>query len=66
LHAVLCNGFDLIKALTVGEAPELRPAPDEVLVNVHAASVSHMDTAAITRCGRPYPTCQEQTPDRDR
>jgi NADPH:quinone reductase len=49
LRAVLCNGFDGIKALTVGEAPEPRPAPDEVLVDVYAASVSYMDYLMI--CG---------------
>jgi NADPH2:quinone reductase len=43
LRAVLCNAFDGIEALTVGEAPEPRPQADEVLVDVHAASVSYMD-----------------------
>ena len=46
---VLCNGFDGIKALTVGEAPEPHLAPDEVLIDVHAASVSYMDYLMI--CG---------------
>ena len=49
MRAVLCNGFDGIKALTVGEAPEPHPAPDEVLIDVHAASVSYMDYLMI--CG---------------
>ena len=49
LRAVLCNEFDGIKALTVGEAPEPQPAPDEVLIDVHAASVSYMDYLMI--CG---------------
>jgi NADPH:quinone reductase len=49
LRAVLCNGFDGIKALTVGEAPEPHAAPDEVLIEVHAASVSYMDYLMI--CG---------------
>jgi NADPH2:quinone reductase len=49
LRAVLCNGFEGIKALTVGEAPEPRPGPDEVLVDVYAASVSYMDYLMI--CG---------------
>jgi NADPH:quinone reductase len=49
LRAVLCKSFDGIKALTVGEAPEPHPAPDEVLVDVHAASVSYMDYLMI--CG---------------
>ena len=46
---MLCNGFDGTKALTVGEAPEPHPAPDEVLIDVHAASVSYMDYLMI--CG---------------
>ena len=49
MRAVLCKSFDGIKALTVGEAPEPHPAPDEVLVDVHAASVSYMDYLMI--CG---------------
>src|SRR5262245_18952394 len=49
LRAVLCNAFDGIKALTVGEAPEPRPRADEVLIEVHAASVSYMDYLMI--CG---------------
>jgi NADPH2:quinone reductase len=49
LRAVLCNGFEGIKALTIGTAPEPHPALDEVLVDVHAASVSYMDYLMI--CG---------------
>jgi NADPH:quinone reductase len=43
MRAVLCNAFDGIKALTIGEAEEPRPRADEVLIDVHAASVSYMD-----------------------
>jgi NADPH2:quinone reductase len=43
LRAVLCNAFDGIGALTTGEVPEPRPQADEVLIDVHAASVSYMD-----------------------
>jgi len=43
MRAVLCNGFDGIKALSVGEAAEPHPGGDEVLIDVHAASVSYMD-----------------------
>ena len=49
MRAVLCKGFDGTKSLTVGEAPEPHPAPDEVLIDVHAASVSYMDYLMI--CG---------------
>ena len=43
MRAVLCNAFEGAKALTVGETPEPRPRANEVLVDVHAASVSYMD-----------------------
>ena len=49
MRAVLCNGFDGIKALSVGEAAEPHPGGDEVLIDVHAASVSYMDYLMI--CG---------------
>jgi NADPH:quinone reductase len=49
VRAVLCNSFDGIKALSVGETAEPRPAEDEVLIDVHAASVSYMDYLMI--CG---------------
>jgi NADPH2:quinone reductase len=49
LRAILCTAFDGTKALTVGEAPEPRPRADEVLIDVHAASVSYMDYLMI--CG---------------
>jgi NADPH:quinone reductase len=49
MRAVLCNAFDGIKALSVGEAAEPLPAADEVLIDVHAASVSYMDYLMI--CG---------------
>ena len=41
--------FDGIKALTIGEAEEPRPQANEVLINVHAASVSYMDY--LMACG---------------
>src|SRR5579859_493665 len=47
--AVLCNAFEGIKALNLAEAVEPCPAPDEVLIDVHAASVSHMDY--LMTCG---------------
>jgi NADPH:quinone reductase-like Zn-dependent oxidoreductase len=56
MRAVLCNGFEGIKSLSLGEAAEPRPGADEVLIDVHAASVSYMDYLMIcgaTRCGRP-------------
>lgn len=50
MRAVLCNAFEGIKALTLAEAAEPHPAPDEVLVDVHATSVSYMDY--LMTCGR--------------
>lgn len=47
MRAVLCNAFDGIKALTIGEAPDPQPKADEVLIEVHAASVSYMDYLMI-------------------
>ncbi len=49
MRAVLCNAFDGIKALAIGEAQKPRPRADEVLIEVHAASVSYMDHLMI--CG---------------
>jgi NADPH2:quinone reductase len=49
MRAVLCNGFNGIKDLSVGEAAEPQPGADEVLIDVHAASVSYMDYLMI--CG---------------
>jgi NADPH2:quinone reductase len=49
MRAVLCNGFDGIKALSIGEAAEPRPGADEVLIDVHAACVSFADYLMI--CG---------------
>ena len=43
MRAVLCTAFDGIKSLSVGETAEPQPGPDEVLIDVHAASVSYMD-----------------------
>lgn len=49
MHAVLCDRFEGIGALRLGEAEEPVPAEDEVLIDVHAASVSYMDYLMI--CG---------------
>ena len=49
MRGVLCNAFDGIKALSIGEAEQSRPRADEVLIDVHAASVSYMDYLMI--CG---------------
>ncbi len=48
MRAVLRNAFDGAKALTVGDAPEPRSQAHEVVVEVHAASVSYMDYLMIS------------------
>ena len=49
MRAVLCERFDGIDALRFGEAAEPSPAEDEIMIDVHAASVSYMDYLMI--CG---------------
>ncbi len=49
MRAVLCNAFEGIKALNLAEAVEPGLAADEVLIDVHAASVSYMDY--LMTCG---------------
>jgi hypothetical protein len=43
MRAVLCESFEGIGALRFAETAEPRPADDEVMIDVHAASVSYMD-----------------------
>ena len=49
MRGILCNAFDGIKALSIGEAEEPYPRSDEVLIDVHAASVSYADYLMV--CG---------------
>jgi NADPH:quinone reductase len=48
MRAVLCTAFEGIKSLTIGETAEPSPKPDEVLIDVYAASVSFMDYLMIS------------------
>jgi NADPH2:quinone reductase len=48
MRAILCTAFEGIDALSFTEAAEPRPAANEVLVDVHAASVSYMDHLMTT------------------
>src|SRR6478672_1924641 len=48
MQAVLCTAFEGIKSLSVGETSEPSPGEDEVLIEVHAASVSYMDYLMIS------------------
>jgi NADPH:quinone reductase len=47
MRAVLCNAFEGIKALSFVETTEPDLGADEVLIDVHAASVSYMDYLMI-------------------
>src|SRR5262252_5679711 len=48
MRAVLCTAFEGIESLIIGETSEPDPKPDEVLIDVHAASVSYMDYLMIS------------------
>lgn len=48
MKAVLCNSFTGPGDLRVGEIDEPKPAGDEILVDVHAASVSFMDQLLVS------------------
>jgi NADPH2:quinone reductase len=48
MRAVLCRGFSGPDLLEVGEAPEPVAAADEILVDVHAASVTYMDRLLVS------------------
>jgi NADPH:quinone reductase-like Zn-dependent oxidoreductase len=47
MRAVLCTAFEGIKSLIIGETAEPSPKPDEMLIDVYAASVSYMDYLMI-------------------
>jgi len=49
MRAIVCEAFKGIDALTFSDAAEPRPAANEVLVDIHAASVSYMDY--LMSCG---------------
>ena len=48
MRAVLCSAFTGPEDLRVGEIEEPRPASDEILIDVHAASVSFMDHLLVS------------------
>jgi NADPH2:quinone reductase len=49
MRAILCNAFEGLKALNLADIAEPHPAANEVLIDVHAASVSYMDY--LMSCG---------------
>jgi NADPH:quinone reductase len=48
MRAILCTAFEGIKSLTIGETAAPHPKADEVLIDVHAASVSYMDYLMVS------------------
>ena len=48
MRAVLCNAFTGPEDLRIGEIEEPKPAGDEILIDVHAASVSFMDHLMVS------------------
>src|SRR5919109_5364052 len=49
MRAILCNAFEGLAALNLADIAEPHPAANEVLIDVHAASVSYMDY--LMTCG---------------
>lgn len=47
MHAVICRSFNGIDALEFGELADPVPGPGQVLVDVHAAALSFMDTLIV-------------------
>ena len=47
MRAVICSRFDGIDALELGELADPVPGPGQVLVDVHAAALSFMDTLIV-------------------
>jgi NADPH2:quinone reductase len=48
MRAVLCSAFTGPEDLCIGEIAEPKPAGDEILIDVHAASVSFMDHLLVS------------------
>src|SRR3982074_1587835 len=48
MRAVICNAFTGSEDLRIGEVEEPKPAGDEILIDVHAASVSFMDNLIVS------------------
>lgn len=48
MRAIMCSSFTGPKDLRLGEIAEPKPAGDEILIDVHAASVSFMDQLMVS------------------
>jgi hypothetical protein len=49
MRAVLCSAFTGPEDLEIADIEEAKPAGDEILTDVHAASVSFMDQLLVSR-----------------
>jgi NADPH2:quinone reductase len=56
MHAVICRSFNGIDALEFGELADPVPGPGQVLVDVHAAALSFMDTLIVAGRYQTKPT----------
>ena len=48
MRAILCSSFTGPADLRLGDIDEPKPARDEILIDVHAASVSFMDQLMVS------------------
>ncbi|HVO07746.1 MAG TPA: NADPH:quinone oxidoreductase family protein, partial [Burkholderiaceae bacterium] len=48
MKSIICRAFDGPDALAIGDTPDPRPGPGEVLVDVHAAAVTFMDVLMVS------------------
>lgn len=48
MRAILCRDFSGPERLEIGESPDPVPADDEILIDVHAASVTYMDVLLVS------------------
>ena len=48
MRAVLCSAFTGPEDLRIGQIDEPKPVGDEILIDVHAASVSFMDHLLVS------------------
>jgi NADPH2:quinone reductase len=48
MKAVVCKAFDGPDALALDELPDPRPGAAEIVVDVHAAAVTFMDTLMVS------------------
>ena len=59
MRAVICRSFKGIEALESGELADPVPGPGQVLVDVHSAALSFMDTLMVAGRALRLPPAQE-------